>query len=145
MVAHIRQRFPAIVISGYGDIGSVVRAMRLGAVDFLEKPIFESELLTRVHSLLDFDGGMNANCVATPGCELSRWVDAIVAVIDTESDPRTVDCWANLVGASPSALRAWCDVAEIGAKRSLDLARVLRAAWRSRQTGFPPWPISKRS
>lgn len=35
---------PFVVISGRGDIPAVVNAMRLGAIDFLEKPISEQQL-----------------------------------------------------------------------------------------------------
>jgi FixJ family two-component response regulator len=34
-----------ILVSGYGDVQSTVRAMRLGALDFLTKPISEASLL----------------------------------------------------------------------------------------------------
>lgn len=37
-------RFPAIVLSGDGQIPTVVQAMRLGALDYLVKPIAESDL-----------------------------------------------------------------------------------------------------
>jgi two-component system, LuxR family, response regulator FixJ len=37
---------PVIVMTGHGDIATAVRAMQLGAIDFLEKP-FEDDLLLR--------------------------------------------------------------------------------------------------
>ncbi|MGC3968833.1 MAG: response regulator [Pirellulales bacterium] len=37
-----------VMISGHGDVPSTVEAMRLGAVDFLEKPFSHQELLTAV-------------------------------------------------------------------------------------------------
>ena len=38
-----------VLVSGYGDVQSTVRAMRLGALDFLTKPISEADLLEAVH------------------------------------------------------------------------------------------------
>jgi len=38
-------RFPILIMTGHGDIPLAVEAMRLGAIDFLEKP-FEEERLT---------------------------------------------------------------------------------------------------
>jgi two-component system, chemotaxis family, CheB/CheR fusion protein len=35
---------PAILITGQGDVGMAVRALRTGAADFIEKPISEQEL-----------------------------------------------------------------------------------------------------
>lgn len=39
-------RWPAVVMTGHGETWTAVRAMKLGAIDFLEKP-FEEELLLR--------------------------------------------------------------------------------------------------
>src|SRR5215212_9298821 len=45
---------PVIVISGHGSVESAVRATRLGAYDFLEKPLsLERVLLTVNHALAD--------------------------------------------------------------------------------------------
>ena len=39
---------PVVFITGYGDVGTVVQAMKGGAVDFLAKPFDEHELLEAV-------------------------------------------------------------------------------------------------
>lgn len=44
---------PIIMISGCADIPMVVKAMRAGAVDFLEKPVSSQTLSTRIQEALD--------------------------------------------------------------------------------------------
>jgi FixJ family two-component response regulator len=44
---------PIIFISGYADVGSSVRALKAGAVDFLQKPLSDQALLDIVHEALD--------------------------------------------------------------------------------------------
>lgn len=39
---------PVIFISGYGDVATSVRAMKAGAVDFIEKPFDRQDLIDRV-------------------------------------------------------------------------------------------------
>ncbi|MXO76150.1 response regulator [Altererythrobacter aerius] len=43
---------PVIVLTGHGDIGTAVRAMRAGAVDFLEKPFNRERLLDALQAAL---------------------------------------------------------------------------------------------
>jgi two-component system response regulator HydG len=42
-----------IVMTGFGTIDSAVEAMKLGAVDFMQKPFFRDELLMRVRAAVD--------------------------------------------------------------------------------------------
>ncbi len=44
---------PIIFVTGYGDVQTAVRAMRMGAVDFLEKPFCEKLLLERVSEAME--------------------------------------------------------------------------------------------
>jgi FixJ family two-component response regulator len=39
---------PIVFVTGYGDIPMTVRAMKRGAIDFLQKPVDEQDLLTAI-------------------------------------------------------------------------------------------------
>jgi FixJ family two-component response regulator len=44
------QSFPIVIITGHGDVPSSVRAMKGGAVEFLQKPFNDDELLRAIHT-----------------------------------------------------------------------------------------------
>jgi two-component system, chemotaxis family, CheB/CheR fusion protein len=46
-------RLPAIMITGNGDVHMAVRAMQAGAVDFIEKPVGNDELLASIDHALE--------------------------------------------------------------------------------------------
>lgn len=49
-------RFPVVVMTGHGDVATAVRAMKLGARDFLEKPFEEEAMLGMLeHALADLE------------------------------------------------------------------------------------------
>ena len=45
---------PIIVMTGYGDVSLAVKAMKAGAIDFIEKPIDRESLLKTVNDALEF-------------------------------------------------------------------------------------------
>jgi len=53
-------RLPAIMITGHGDVPTAVRAMKAGAVDFIEKPVRAPELLASIGRALDRSRGDGA-------------------------------------------------------------------------------------
>lgn len=48
-------QLPIIFITGHGDVSMAVHAMREGAVDFIEKPFRDQELLDRINQALETD------------------------------------------------------------------------------------------
>lgn len=44
---------PVIMISGFGDVSTVVKAMKAGVLDFLEKPFKGQELLDLIHNAVN--------------------------------------------------------------------------------------------
>ena len=46
---------PVIFITGHGDVAMAVRAMKSGAVDFIEKPFNDQQLLDRINQSLELD------------------------------------------------------------------------------------------
>lgn len=45
-------RIPVIIITGHGDVSMAVKAMKIGAVDFIEKPFDDEELLHSIRNAL---------------------------------------------------------------------------------------------
>jgi FixJ family two-component response regulator len=45
---YLEQHLPIIFVTGHGDVPMCARAMKAGAVDFLEKPVDDETLLTLV-------------------------------------------------------------------------------------------------
>lgn len=68
-----RCTLPVIFITGHGDVPMAVEAMRAGAVDFLQKPFNDDELIRRVQQALDKDAKQ---------CELLRKRDELQKLWD---------------------------------------------------------------
>ena len=76
-----------IIMTGFGTVDTAVEAMKLGAVDFVQKPFFRDELLMRVRS-------------ASERRQLARQVD----LLQRQVEPR--GSLSALIGSSPPMLRA---------------------------------------
>ncbi len=70
---------PVIVITGHGDITLAVEAMKIGAVDFLEKPFDDDLLIASVRSALNRDAG-----VAKRKAELAGITEKLAALSNRE-------------------------------------------------------------
>jgi two-component system, LuxR family, response regulator FixJ len=102
---------PAIVITGHGDVPLAVEAMKAGAVDFIEKPFEEEEILNAVKRALEQgsdengDGAVVAARLATLSERERQVLDGLVAGNPNKTiarglgiSPRTVEVYrANLM------------------------------------------------
>ncbi len=48
---------PVIIITGHGDVGLAVRAMKAGAVDFIEKPFEKAQAIAAIDQALLYNDG----------------------------------------------------------------------------------------
>lgn len=67
MVRHLRERvipIPILIVSGTGTIPVVVETMKLGIVDFFEKPVNPALLLEKVQAALDLDRQQRTNAAS---------------------------------------------------------------------------------
>ena len=56
-------RIPIVFISGYGDIPMAVKAMKAGAVDFVQKPYHDQQLLDSINEALRRDAALRHGSV----------------------------------------------------------------------------------
>lgn len=69
-----RINIPIIFLTGYGDVPMAVRAMKAGAVDFIQKPLEEHRLVVAVlNALRKQEGGPPSNLPAPPGEVANRF------------------------------------------------------------------------
>jgi UDP-3-O-[3-hydroxymyristoyl] N-acetylglucosamine deacetylase len=74
---------PVIVLSGHGNVEMAVKATRLGAVDFIEKPFSIDGLLSSVGRALNLGGASDADAVALTGSP--------AADVSLPDAPRTIE------------------------------------------------------
>ena len=125
-------RLPVIVMTGLGDVPIAVRAMKAGAVDFLQKPFDDEQLLDAVHRALEesrrlhdieASAARSAALLATLTPREREVFDLLVTGLPTKAI-------ANALGASPRTIEVHrARVFEKLHARSLpELVRLLLAA-----------------
>jgi ActR/RegA family two-component response regulator len=145
VLEEIRKRTPAtacIISTGFASLEMAVEALRLGAVDFLTKPLFVDDLIAAIQRITVGQPQVpDAARGVEPDVEFharSRWADLVARARYAPRDPRTLHEWGRSVGASVGCIRNWCHTAGLPARRSLQLARVLRAVVKRQRVQAAP-------
>jgi len=123
---------PVILITGHGDVGLAVEAMKAGAVDFIEKPFDDAVLLGAIRTALEAHAAKQSDSAAKKEAEARladlspRERDVLQGLVagkinkviahDLNISPRTVEVYrANLM-------------AKTGARSMSELMRIALAA-----------------
>jgi ActR/RegA family two-component response regulator len=125
-----------LILTGFGTVCSAVEAMRLGAFDYLEKPLFEDEILDAVRQATTLRARLAGG---QPGDvephALTRWAEVIVRFVSSQEDAATIHGFGRSIGVSAGAFRNWCRTARLSPRRSLLFARALRAVMHGETAG----------
>jgi FixJ family two-component response regulator len=95
-------QIPVIVVTGHGDVPAAVRTMKLGLVDFLQKPVEQGILIEAVRSALAQDEKRRAEEAATKGARerLARLTPRERELMGFLAKGRTSKEIANTLGVS---------------------------------------------
>jgi len=116
----LHAKLPVIVITGHGDVPLAVEAMKLGAIDFLEKPFDDDALLGAINTALRQEGAASkreaeraaiAGRLATLSGRERQVLEGLVAGLPNKTiaydhgiSPRTVEIYrANLMSKMNAA------------------------------------------
>src|SRR5258708_13489721 len=120
-----------IVMTGFGTVDSAVEAMKLGAVDFVQKPFLRDELLLRVRAAADRRG------LARQVDLLQRQIRAIGPVDTLIGDSEPIRRVKDLIGRAAAASGTVLVTGETGPVKEL-VARALHATSPPAPNPFPP-------
>jgi CheY-like chemotaxis protein len=133
---------PFVLIAGFATTGAVVAAFRLGATDVLEKPLQGEQLLEIVPRCLSSKPSSHqvphGNVIDPMLPAAMRWARALMPILSARDDPKTVADWSKVAYSSAGAIRNWCRTANVPARRSLVVGRLLRAILLTREGFWKP-------
>jgi RNA polymerase sigma factor (sigma-70 family) len=107
-LAEHQAHLPVIVITGHGDVPMAVRAMKSGAVDFIEKPFNDEFLLDSIRRALAVDAeqrGLQAR-QAEIATRLALLTPREHEVMEMVADGRSNKEIANALGVSAKTVEA---------------------------------------
>lgn len=87
-VKHLAPWVPVLMITGYGDVPTAVKAIKGGAVDFIEKPLTKKAFLQKVRSILQESAAIDGSV----GQPLTRTeMNVLRCIIDGRSNRDIAD------------------------------------------------------
>jgi ActR/RegA family two-component response regulator len=136
-----RVRTPSVILTGHGTIQTAVEAMRLGAIDYLEKPFTREGLVNALNriALARADAGETpAGALPPVHHSAAKWACAVGRAVRAPYDPTTLEAWGRVANAAPGTLKSWCSAAGLSGRASLDFLRTLRAVVQARRANCNP-------
>lgn len=88
---------PVIIVTGYGDVATAVRAMHAGAIDFIEKPVARDRLIESVERAVE--AGANLRRRLDERSEIEGRIDTLTA--------REREVFEQLVMGRPNKIAAY--------------------------------------
>jgi two-component system response regulator FixJ len=130
-----KRGLPVVIITGHGDVPLAVRAMKAGAVDFIEKPFDDEMLLSSISRALEIGNKTRSEAAEASAAErlLALLTPRERTVLDQLVVGRSNKVAAHELGISPRTIeihRAHI-MDKMNARSLSDLVRISLAAGRS--------------
>jgi DNA-binding NtrC family response regulator len=124
-------RTPAIIVTGYSDVSNAVRAMKLGAIDFLQKPLRPEDLRRVANEIISRNEEPVTKTPNSPNqflhsvSEARRLIEAgnfiaakahVLRAIELNPDP--AEEFSAAAELAESLWRSWCDASSPGIVRT---------------------------
>jgi len=133
-VAHGKLTMPVIMMSGHGTIETALEATRIGAADFLEKPIALKKLLSTVANVLQ-QGVAASSHVASVPVEVPAMETGVRSEIDLELPFREARERFDFLYLTHHIGRAGGNIAEVADKIGIERTHLYR---KLKQLGIKP-------
>ena len=140
-----------VVVSGFLSTQVTVEAMRLGAIDVIEKPLDSDHLMAIVRAASAHAPGIPPTPARVewpmpvpppspvrPRSNAERWAVYAFRACECDGDLKTLEDWASFLGVSYSTLCETCRLVGMRPHNARDLVRLLRAVVKSRQERCRP-------
>lgn len=144
VIRQINERSPQtaiVLITGWGRPELIVDAKRVGATNFVMKPLIGDDLVSLVSEAMRLKADSPISRAKPANYATRRWADLIARGANAADDPRTVFAWCRCIGIARGTLQKRCEAVGITPKEALDFLRLLRLSVRH---AGEPWDLQYR-